>query len=144
MYIQFLSGKYQGDKNDMKKNRNNIIRYLNQCQNCHCSTFDNNSKLEIQSIKYKRAFENIIIMGVKNSEMEYFDYIFNKKNSIAIWNKIVGYQLEGYRILKEDEYCSEIEMFYNKSNLINSRFFLFISNILSTLPYAEIEVEIAI
>ncbi len=99
----------------MRKNRNDIIEYLNKCQNCYSAVLNSNHKSEIQFIKFKRIFENIIILGVSNSDMKYFDCTANKNISVVIWNQIEGYQLKGYKISKEDEheYCSEIEKFKN-------------------------------
>ncbi len=104
----------------MRENRNDIIEYLNKCQNCYSAVLNSKYKSEIQFIKFKRVFENIIIIGVNNNELKYFDCVANLNVSIVIWNKIKGYQLKGYRISKEDEheYHNEIEKF--KNNLKNS------------------------
>jgi hypothetical protein len=93
------------------KSKDEILKYLNGCQNC----FVTNSKLEIHLIKYKRAFEDIIILGVSNSDMKSFDCTTNRNISVVAWKQIEGYQLKGYRILKEDEheYCNQIEEFKN-------------------------------
>ena len=74
--------------------------------------------MQIQYIKYKRVYKNIIILGVSDSELNFFDCIINEKISVVIWNEIVGYQLDGDRISEEEEYkyCSEIEKFYISLN----------------------------
>ena len=104
----------------MRKNRNDIIEYLNKCQNCYSAVLNSDYKSEIQFIKFKKVFENIIILGVSNSEMKCFDCTANENISVVIWNQIEGYQLKGYRISKEDEheYCNETEKF--KNNLKDS------------------------
>lgn len=99
----------------MKKNRNEIIDYLNICENCYYAVLDSNNKLVTKFTRFKRVFEDIMILGVKDSDIKHFDCTVNDNISVVIWNKIEGYQLKGFRISKENEgkYCSEIDEFKN-------------------------------
>ena len=102
----------------MKKNRNEIIEYINKCENCYSAVIGSNHKSEVQFIKHKKVFENVIVLGVGHNEIEYFNHTANENISVVFWNKIEGYQLKGYRISKEDEhkYYNEIKKFKTHLN----------------------------
>jgi hypothetical protein len=97
----------------MIKTKNDLIQYTNQCQNCYCAILDHNNLPKIQFVRYKIFFERILIMGINNSEMTFFDCAANKNIAVVLWERIEGYQLKGYQIPqdKEAEYRSEINIF---------------------------------
>jgi hypothetical protein len=98
------------------RNKNEIVEYLNECTICYSAVINKMQQPEIQLIKFKKVFKNSIILGVCNRDMKYFNAIANENISIAIWNKIEGYQLKGCQISKADEqvYADEIEIFKNE------------------------------
>lgn len=102
----------------MKKNKNEIIDYLNMCENCYFAVLDSNNKLETKFTRVKRVFEDIIILGVKDRDIKYLNSSANNNISVVIWNKIEGYQLKGSKISKDEEgkYYCEISEFMNSLN----------------------------
>lgn len=89
--------------------KDKILKYFNGCQNC----FVTNNKLEVCFVKCKRAFDNIIMLGVSKSDMKSFNNTTNENISVVAWKQIEGYQLKVCRLSKKDElkYDRQIEKF---------------------------------
>jgi hypothetical protein len=79
-----------------------ITKFSNECTNCIVCFVNSKNELEVLPIKYKHIFEDMILLGnVKNKE-KYLDFADNMKVSIAIWERINGYQFKGEKLLHID------------------------------------------
>lgn len=79
----------------MQKSRNEILDYLNGCQNCYCTVIENCNRPEVVYIDLWRIFDNFIIIAVDNDKKERLSRAQNEKISFAIWSKLEGYQIKG-------------------------------------------------
>lgn len=126
----------------MQKTRNEIIDYLNFCQNCFCTVIENPNKPEAVFVNSWHVFDNIIIIGIDNDKKEMLNRAQNSNIAFAFWSKLEGYQIKGKIIPERNggDYSDEIDKFKellmdSKNDLFSKDFALIeITNIFCVTP----------
>lgn len=94
----------------MKKDREEVIEYINNCPNCYGVMLGESGKCKTLHVSRKRVTESIMVLAVDNKDIEP-ENIANQNMSFVFWDKLQGYQLKGQRILGKDipGYYDEID-----------------------------------
>lgn len=101
--------------------KEDIIKYSNTCSNCFASILNEKNEIEVLSVKHKYVLDNMILLGIEKEKAKYLKATPEIKISIAIWQKIRGYQYKG-KVISDFEaknYSEYVEQF--KNILLNNK-----------------------